>query len=63
MHDYTNFCISINDSFKKGGNIFAVFSKMAVGLVYGLILGVVRMKTHNCYSTMLFHGVLNVFSM
>ena len=45
------------------GNLFALFSKMAVGLVYGLILGVVRMKTHNCYSTMLLHGVLNVFSM
>ena len=45
------------------GNLFALFSKMAVGLVYGLILGIVRMKTHNCYSTMLLHGILNVFSM
>ena len=36
-------------------------SKLAIGLVYGLILCLIRKKTGNCYSTMLVHGVLNAF--
>lgn len=44
------------------GNIFAVLSKAAVGLGYGLILGFVRLKTKNCYGTILLHGILNFFA-
>lgn len=43
------------------GDWFAVITKLAVGLFYGLILGVVRVKTKNCYATMLLHGALNAF--
>ena len=43
------------------GNWNAVLWKLAAGLGYGAVLGYVRMRTHNCYSTMLVHGVLNIF--
>ena len=43
------------------GNINAVLWKLAAGVGYGTVLGFVRMKTKNCYSTMLLHGVLNIF--
>lgn len=43
------------------GNITAVVWKLAAGLGYGMVLGLVRLKTKNCYSTMLLHGVLNIF--
>ena len=43
------------------GNWVAVLWKLAAGLGYGIILGIVRIKTKNCYSTMLVHGVLNNF--
>lgn len=36
--------------------------KVITGLCYGIILGAVRMKTKNCYSTALLHGVMNVFA-
>jgi len=35
--------------------------KVIVGLCYGVVLGAVRLKTKNCYSTMLLHGVMNIF--
>jgi len=35
--------------------------KVIVGLGYGVVLGAVRLKTKNSYSTMLLHGVMNVF--
>ena len=35
--------------------------KVIVGLCYGLVLGAVRLKTKNSYSTMLLHGVMNIF--
>jgi len=35
--------------------------KAITGLCYGIVLGVVRLKTKNSYSTMLLHGVMNVF--
>lgn len=35
--------------------------KVITGLCYGMILGAVRLKTKNSYSTMLVHGVLNIF--
>ena len=35
--------------------------KAVTGVVYGVVLGALRLKTSNCYSTMLLHGVLNLF--
>ena len=43
------------------GNITAVAWKLAAGLGYGTVLGLVRLKTKNCYATMLLHSVLNIF--
>ena len=43
------------------GNWTTVAWKLAAGLGYGAVLGLVRMKTKNCYSVMLLHGVLNIF--
>ncbi|WP_429959358.1 CPBP family glutamic-type intramembrane protease [Enterococcus sp. AZ196] len=31
------------------------------GLCYGLVLGLLRWQTKNCYSTILLHGALNSF--
>jgi len=42
------------------GNWFAVITKVAAGAVYGAILGFIRIKTRNCWSTILVHGVLNL---
>ena len=36
-------------------------SKLAIGYVFGLILGFARSKTKNCYSTILLHGLMNSF--
>lgn len=44
------------------GNWFAVISKVMVGLCYGFLLGWVRVKTGNCYSTCLVHGLMNLLS-
>ena len=35
--------------------------KAVTGVAYGAVLGALRLKTKNCYSTMLLHGVLNLF--
>ena len=35
--------------------------KVAIGFCYGIVLGAVRLKTKNCYSTILLHGIMNVF--
>ncbi|MEA4823597.1 MAG: CPBP family intramembrane glutamic endopeptidase [Clostridiaceae bacterium] len=43
------------------GEWIAVAWKLVAGAGYGTVLGFVRMKTKNCYSTMLVHGVLNIF--
>lgn len=43
------------------GNITAVVWKLAAGLGYGTVLGLLRLKAKNCYATMLLHGVLNIF--
>ncbi len=44
------------------GNVFhLIFMKVIVGLGFGIILGMVRYKAKNCYSTMLLHGVMNIF--
>ncbi|MGL9729907.1 lysostaphin resistance A-like protein [Enterococcus sp. DIV0756] len=39
----------------------ALLWKVITGLCYGLVLGLLRLKTRNCYSTMLLHGTMNVF--
>ena len=36
--------------------------KIVTGLCFGIVLGAVRLKTKNCYSTMLLHGVMNIFA-
>lgn len=36
--------------------------KSVTGLAFGVILGLLRLKTKNCFSTMLLHGVLNLFA-
>jgi len=38
-----------------------MFMKVIVGLVYGVVLGALRLKTKNSYSTILLHGVMNIF--
>ena len=43
------------------GDWNAVLWKLAAGVGYGAVLGLVRLKTKNCYSTVLVHGVLNIF--
>ena len=35
--------------------------KVITALCFGIVLGAVRLKTKNCYSTMLLHGVMNLF--
>jgi membrane protease YdiL (CAAX protease family) len=35
--------------------------KVITGLSFGIILGAVRLKTKNSYSTILLHGALNIF--
>ena len=35
--------------------------KVVTGFCYGVLLGALRLKTKNCYSTMLLHGVMNIF--
>ena len=35
--------------------------KVITGLCFGIVLGAVRLKTKNCYSTMILHGVMNLF--
>lgn len=35
--------------------------KMITGLCFGIVLGALRLKTKNCYSTMLLHGIINIF--
>lgn len=43
------------------GLLNAMIWKVITGLCFGIILGSVRLKTKNCYSTMLLHGVMNIF--
>lgn len=43
------------------GLVNAMFWKVITGLCFGIILGAVRYKTKNIYSTILLHGVMNIF--
>lgn len=43
------------------GLLNAMLWKVITGLCFGIILGFVRLKAKNCYSTMVLHGVMNLF--
>lgn len=43
------------------GLAIAMFGKVITGLCFGVVLGAVRYKTKNSYSTILLHGVMNIF--
>ncbi len=40
---------------------FVVLMKMVTGLCFGIVLGLTRYTTKNNYSTILLHGVMNIF--
>ncbi|WP_271715353.1 CPBP family intramembrane glutamic endopeptidase [Anaeromicropila herbilytica] len=49
-------------AFRVNEGLFHVMMwKVIIGLCYGMVLGMVRIKTKNCYSTILLHGVMNIF--
>jgi len=35
--------------------------KLAAGIGYGTVLGLIRLKTNNCWATILAHGIMNLF--
>lgn len=39
----------------------ALIWTVIIGLCYGLVLGLLRLRTKNCYSTILLHGAMNIF--
>ncbi len=39
-----------------------LFWKAVIGVFFGAVLGLLRKKTKNCYSTMLLHGVMNILA-
>lgn len=44
------------------GNLpFIMLMKVFTGLCFGIVLGAVRCKTKNCYSTILLHSIMNIF--
>ena len=40
---------------------FIMLMKVITGIFFGIILGAVRYKTQNCYSTILMHSLMNIF--
>jgi len=49
-------------AFRVETDLSTVMMWMVVtGLVYGTILGALRLKVKNCYAAMLLHGVMNIF--
>lgn len=49
-------------AFRVDNNLLnAMIWKVITGLCFGIVLGAVRLKIKNCYSTILFHGVMNIF--
>ncbi|MGM9573231.1 MAG: type II CAAX prenyl endopeptidase Rce1 family protein [Hominicoprocola sp.] len=49
-------------AFRVGGGLHTVMVWKAVtGLCFGIVLGAVRVKTKNCYATILLHGAMNLF--
>lgn len=45
----------------QSGLAAAMVWKVITGLCFGVVLGALRLKTKNCYSTMLLHSVMNIF--
>ena len=45
----------------EDGLITMMVWKVLTGLCFGIVLGAVRMKTKNCYATILLHGAMNMF--
>lgn len=43
------------------GLINAMIWKVITGFCFGIVVGALRLKTKNSYSTMLLHGILNIF--
>lgn len=41
--------------------LFIMLMKVVTGLCFGIVLGAVRYKTKNCYSSILLHSVMNIF--
>lgn len=49
-------------AFRVQGDLLSVMVwKVITGLCFGIVLGAVRLKTKNCYSTILLHGIMNIF--
>ena len=46
----------------KGNLTMIMISKMGIGLVLGLIVGYLRLKTGKTYASIIFHGLWNVFA-
>ncbi len=44
-----------------GGLSKIMFWKVIVGICFGIILGALRIKTKNVYSTIFLHGLMNIF--
>jgi len=40
---------------------FTMLMKVVIGLCFGIIIGLVRYKTKNCYAAILMHSIMNVF--
>lgn len=45
----------------EDGLLSVMVWKVVTGLCFGIVLGAVRMKTKNCYTAILLHGVMNLF--
>jgi len=43
------------------GLVHIILMKVVISLAFGVFLGALRFKTKNCYSTILLHGVMNIF--
>lgn len=43
------------------GLVTAMAWKVTTGLCFGIVLGALRLKSKNCYTTILLHGVMNLF--
>lgn len=52
-----------NIAYRAGLNnlSFIMLMKVVTGLCFGIILGAVRYKSRNCFSTILLHSVMNMF--
>lgn len=49
-------------AFRVHSNLLdAIFWKVITGLCFGIVLGLVRLKTKNTYSTIILHGIMNIF--